>query len=58
MMYAWAIGEKDRTNLAKRIRADQHQGQEAVCPLHGCRVLSHFFNGVWQWVHVGRASRA
>ena len=56
MRYAWAYGS-DFKELSERVDAENAQGQHAICPLHGCSVVSRNVNGVWQWVHEnGRKS--
>lgn len=58
MMYAWPTSLTDHSDLSRRISADDHHGEMATCPLHGCRVRSELVNGIWQWIHVDpRSSR-
>ena len=56
MQYAWPIGQDDKTDLRNRILADDHHGELAECPLHGCTVISRKRNSVWQWVHENSAA--
>lgn len=51
-MYAYPQGCPDVTDPANRIRADEHHGERALCPLGGCVVESRQRCGIWQWVHV------
>ena len=50
-MYAWKVGETDKSNLRNRIDARDHHNEIAECPLHGCTVVSRLINEVWQWTH-------
>ena len=56
MNFAWPIGQENKSDLGQRIRADDHKGETAICPLHGCIVESQF-NGVWQLVHTMGANK-
>lgn len=54
MQLAWSLFDKDRSDPKQRIRAEDHPGERAVCPLHGCAVVSRQVGGIWQWIHLSR----
>jgi hypothetical protein len=56
MMFAWGPGQP-QIDQSKRWKATEHQGERAICPLHGCDVESRLVNNIWQWVHLNNKRR-
>lgn len=51
MRFAWLLNEDDRSDLSRRIKAEDYPGGMGSCPCCGMMVVSREVGGVWQWVH-------